>query len=50
MRRAKEKMRLIIALTVTQSIGCGGERSTHLVQIGGGSHGVQSSKNYRTAW
>jgi hypothetical protein len=45
MRRAKEKMRLIIVTNVTQSIGCGGERPTQLVQIGGGSHGV-----HRTAW
>jgi hypothetical protein len=55
MKEMKEKMGLIISLTVTQSIGCDRVRlrrhPTHLVKIGGGSHGVkgQRSKNYRTA-
>jgi hypothetical protein len=55
MKEMKEKMRLILSSTVTQSIGCGGvrlrRRPTHLVKISGGSHGVQGQrfKNYRTA-
>jgi hypothetical protein len=38
MKEMKEKMRLNISSTVTQSIG------------GGDSHGVQRSKSYKTAY